>query len=73
MNLYYSGNSADRLSASKQISPSTSSSSTHDGGGIGGGGGGGGGGNSSDSAIATITSDKQVLIYLLHMKYALLG
>lgn len=72
MNLYYSGNSADRLSASKQISPSTSSSSTHDGGGIAGGGGGGCG-NSSDSAIATITSDKQVLIYLLHIKYALLG
>lgn len=72
MNLFYSCDSADRLSASKQISPSTSSSSTHDGGGIGGGGGGGGG-NNSDSAIATITSDKQVLIYLLHIKYVFLG
>lgn len=72
MIFFYSDDSADRLSASKQISPSTSSSSTHDGGGIGGGGGGGGG-NSSDSAIATITSDKQVRNYLLHIKYALLG
>lgn len=59
MNKILSNDSADRLSASKQTSPSTASSSTHDGGGIGGAGGGGGGGG-GDGANATIISDKQV-------------
>lgn len=51
-----SHHSTDRLSASKQTSPSTASSSTHD----GGGGGGGGGGNGTDG-IGNVTSEKQVI------------